>query len=359
MNSTQHGGQVYQFAQTQAASTEQTLKTVLDFSASINPIQPKIPWSQLVQSAQTALIHYPDQQQRRLTQSIAQRFHLMPNQIRLTNGISSAILNLFAQLQPDTTLLFTPLYSEYQRAAQHHSQTVIESSTLALSYKQIQILTPKSVVVLVNPSTPQGQYRSPETLSSLLKILKTIGCWVWVDESFLPFIGFQDALSVRSQLAYWPKLMVLQSLTKYYACPGVRIGALFAHPNTLKSLTWPSWPISVLDELFLQHALNDPKHDSNTQSFLSTEAPQFIQTLKQCKLIEHVYTSHANFVLAKTHVTADWLSEALKPHHILIRDCNSFGLGQNHVRIAIKSKANNQHLINALHALELEHSFNR
>jgi len=359
MNSAQHGGQVYQFAQTQSASTEHTLKTVLDFSASINPVQPEIPWPQLIQSAQTALVHYPDQQQKRLTQTIAQRFHLEPKQIRLTNGISSAILNLFAQLQPDTTLLFTPIYSEYQRAAQGYSQTVIESKTLTLSPKQIQTLTPNSVVVLVNPSTPQGVYRSPETLASLLNTLKTIGCWVWVDESFLPFIGFEGDLSVRPQLAHWPKLMVLQSLTKYYACPGVRIGALFAHPNTLNALTWPSWPISVLDELFLQHALNDSKHDAHTQHFLNTEAPRFIQALKQCKLIEHVHESHANFVLAKTHVTAAWLSDALKAHHILIRDCDSFGLGHHHVRIAIKSNADNQQLLNALHILELEHALNR
>ncbi|HIE40396.1 MAG TPA: aminotransferase class I/II-fold pyridoxal phosphate-dependent enzyme [Thiomicrorhabdus sp.] len=350
MNSAPHGGQVYQFAQTQKASTEETLKTVLDFSASINPIQPKISWPQLTQSAKIALKHYPDQQQQRLTQTIAQRFHLVPSQIMLTNGISSAILNLFSQIQPDITLLFTPIYSEYQQAAQRYSQTVIESNTLTL--KPIQALTPKSVVVLVNPSTPQGLYRSPETLASVLKPLKKIGCWVWLDESFLPFIGFKETLSVRRQLTHWPKLMILQSLTKYYACPGVRIGALFAHPDTLHSLIWPSWPISTLDELFLQHALSDPKHDANTQTFLKTEAPRFIQALKQCKLIENVHKSHANFVLVKSDVKAAWLSEKLKLHHILIRDCNSFGLGKNHIRIAIKSKEHNQKLINALHTLE-------
>jgi len=352
MNDTQHGGQVYQFAQTQNNSTEQTLKTVLDFSASINPIQPQIHWPKLTRAAQAQLIHYPDTEQRALTHAIAKRFSLNAQQVTLTNGISSAILQLFSELKPDTTLLFTPIYSEYQRAAHKHSTHVIEcrqwNAPLPTS------LTQNSVVVLVNPSTPEGIFTPPKDLEPLLKQVAKCNCWLLVDESFLPFIGFQANLSLRPQLNQHPKWMVLQSLTKYYACPGIRIGALFAAPKTLIPFTWPAWPISVLDEQFMLHALSDVQHDQNTHCFLQSETRPFIKALKQSPFIAHIYPSQANFILAKTHVKAAWLAEQLKAHRILIRDCHSFGLGENHVRIAIKSNPQNQQLITALKVLSLK-----
>lgn len=353
MNAIQHGGQVYQFAQTQPNSTEETLNTVLDFSASINPVLPLVDWKTITQSAQTALVHYPDNHYLALTESIANTFRLSPEQITLTNGISSAILTLFSQLKPDVTLLFTPIYSEYQRAAAAYSQTVIERlNPTELSDAELKQLTPNSVVVLVNPNTPQGHFTPPKAFESLIKQLKTIGCWFWVDESFLPFIGFQAALSFRKQLRTWPKLILLQSLTKYYACPGIRIGALFSHPKALTSMAWSSWPISVLDEHFLRSALNDVTHPQNTQQFLSTERPRFIAALNNSALIDNIYPSHANFLLIQTHVNGHWLSQQLRPFKILIRVCESFGLGVDHIRIAIKSYAQNQQLIQALTHIE-------
>ncbi len=353
-----HGGQVYDFARTQSQSIQKTLDTVLDFSASINPISPHIPWQQLTQNAQVTLKHYPDQQAISLTERLTKKFKIAANQVTLTNGISSAILQLFSQLKPDTTLLITPIYSEYQRGAQAHSTTVMEvpntslSPTFKLHAKQAAKLTSNSIVVLVNPCTPQGKYQEVTDFEPLIQQLKAIGCWLWIDESFLPFIGFQHALSFRPQLMQWPKLIILQSLTKYYACPGIRIGALFSHPKTLHTLAWPSWPISVLDDAFLQYALNDPLHDLKTQQFLKHESPLFIHALTRCKLVNYVYPTHANFILVKLHVDANALYNALKPFQILIRDCRSFGLGKKHIRLAIKSKEQNQQLIKTLQKIE-------
>ncbi|MCF6298728.1 MAG: aminotransferase class I/II-fold pyridoxal phosphate-dependent enzyme [Thiomicrorhabdus sp.] len=356
MTATPHGGQVYQFAQTQPNSTEHSLQTVLDFSASINPIQPTVDWTKITQSAQTALVHYPDNHYHALTESLANTFDLSPNQITLTNGISSAILTLFSHLKPDTTLLFTPIYSEYQRGATAYSQTVIEVfNQTQLSEQHLTQLTANSVVVLVNPSTPQGNFTPPKSLMPLIQQLKTIGCWFWVDESFLPFIGFQAELSFREQLNAWPKLIILQSLTKYYACPGIRIGALFTHPNALTQIEWSSWPISVLDEHFLRAALNDLAHPHNTQQFLTTERPRFITALQQSPLVAQVHSSQTNFLLVKIHVNAQWLSQQLHSFNILIRPCDSFGLGRHHIRIAIKSQPQNQQLIEALTQIEQKH----
>ncbi|GKT11321.1 MAG: threonine-phosphate decarboxylase [Thiomicrorhabdus sp.] len=356
LNKPIHGGQVYQLLREHNATTsvKKGLESLIDFSASINPVMPQISWAPINLQAQLMVGHYPDQQQVALKQAIAQKFQLEPNQITLTNGISSAIMSLFAKIRPDLTLLFTPIYSEYQRAASLHSQQTIEVPQSDLPTFNFNTLTENSVIVLVNPNTPQGQYQSIESLEPLLRAAIVQNCWLLIDESFLPFISLASSASVRSLLEspQAKKWIVLQSLTKYYACPGVRIGALFAAPNALQSWQWPSWPISVLDEQFLLQALSDPDHDQKTQDSLNQERPTFIDALTRCRLISSVESGLANFVLVKTIIKAEQLVAYLAQSQILIRNCQSFGLGEYHCRIAIKSKAQNQQLIQALKSAE-------
>jgi len=373
MNTTLHGGQIYTFARQKfdyhsgsikPSSTSKKFKPngifnhiddILDFSASINPVQPKINWPLVNEIAQKTLIHYPDSEQVDLKQALAHRFALRSEQITLTNGISSAIMSLFNAFQPDVSLLITPIYNEYVRAANLYAQKNLE-----LQVKSIEDLQPNhylpyfnqlsenSVVVLVNPSTPLGLYLTNENIKGFIEQLKQKNCWVFIDESFLPFIGFNAELSSRHLLEEYPKLLILQSLTKYYACPGLRIGAVFSAPNALQNHPWPCWPISVLDEQILLQALADKHHDNKTQHFLKTEIPRFTKQLQNCELIDSILPSSANFLLVKTNVLAKILVKELKRFNILIRDCENFGLGQYSCRIAIRSKEDNDHLIMAL-----------
>jgi len=362
MSQPEHGGQVYAFARKQSVSMPDAFHQVLDFSASINPIQPNIDWQSIQKTTQFAVRHYPDTHQVALKNALSKRFKLPSNHITLTNGISSAIVQLFSQIKPDTTLLFSPIYSEYERAADIYSNHTVkvqydelekafstqDASTFDLS--AINQLTDQSVVVLVNPSTPKGDYYSPSSLEPLLKILKEKNCWIWVDESFLPFIGWDMQFSLRGQLKHHSKMVILQSLTKYYACPGVRIGALFSSPKALENFVWPSWPLSVLDEQFMLQALQEPLHNKATQTFFKQERPRFIEFLKKCAVIQSVKDTKTNFVFVITKIKAVYLTDALKMMNILIRDCQSFGLGENTCRIAIRSTEDNQKLIHALHS---------
>jgi len=349
----QHGGQVYEFARSQPHSLEESLQSVLDFSASINPIVPNIDWIQLIHKAQITIPHYPDQKNELLKRAIGKRFELSPEQITLTNGISSAIMSLFSMIRPNRTLLFTPIYSEYQRAAQLHSQQVIEVPQNQTTEFDFSVLTDQSVMVLVNPNTPQGQYQSLESLEPIFRAAIAHNCWLLIDESFLPFISLSSKASVRSLLeqAVAKKWIVLQSLTKYYACPGVRIGTLFSAPNALDlhaDWQWPSWPISMLDEQFLLQALSDPNHDQKTHDFLKQERLSFINALAECDLIESVESGLANFLFVKTRVAVAQLTPALEAHNILIRDCQNFGSGEFYCRVAIKTTEQNQQFIKSL-----------
>ena len=57
------------------------------------------------------------------------------------------------------------------------------------------------------------------------------------------------------------------------------------------------------------------------------------------------------FVLVKKLILSCWQKKLLKSN-ILVRDCSTFrGLDENYVRVAIKTRKENQKLINALEGM--------
>jgi threonine-phosphate decarboxylase len=352
----EHGGQFFAHAQLRGLTPEQALHQLIDLSASINPNAPRF-----IANLNPALWrHYPALQDTPLLRTLADKFQLDACHIRLTNGISSAILALFAHLRPANTVLYTPIYSEYQRAAQIYSGQVIEIQRSLNAANQQACLTAllsqpvakNSLVVWVNPATPDGRYWTPNQLRPLLQHWRQQNCTVIIDESFLPFIGFDPALSLRSQLASWPKLIILQSLTKYYACPGLRIGAVFAQGDFLNAWPQPAWPISLFDSHILQQALADATFDADNLAWLSAARADLISQLQNSPRIKQIYPSQANFVLVQTRQAAKTICQALQNDNILLRSCDSFGLDNDHIRIAVHTPAVHQRLIDALNRIK-------
>jgi threonine-phosphate decarboxylase len=354
----EHGGQFFKFAHQQGLSVAQALSKVVDFSASIPPIQPHITFNLPL----ALLGHYPADPNPTLVDLVAHKFSLSPSQVTLTNGISSAILALFAQLRPHTTVLYTPLYGEYHRAAALYSQHVIEikrplnlapNSKKPLDQAWSNVTVPKnSVIVWVNPSTPDGQYSSPATLQPLLAAWRAQDCWVLIDESFLPFLGFDPQYSLRTYLHHWPKLIILQSLTKYYACPGVRIGALFTQHNSPALRPQSAWPLSALDSHVLQQALIDPTFDRRNQAWLQHAKADLLEQLThllRAGIVSHIYPSDVNFVLVQTQQPAHYWVKQLAKEQLLIRDCSSFAFADSHyhLRISVQTPAAHRRLRHA------------
>lgn len=371
-----HGGQIYQHARHCGLKESEALNTILDFSASIPPW--RFDYSKTYDAAfnDDIISHYPDSQTQELTQQVSDQFAIAPKNIQFCNGVSSAILNLFCHLRPLNTVLYTPVFGEYLQMANHYSQNVIPierplqpsiqsnsvSSQIENQQTTLQIIEAlakqpvpqNSLIVWVNPATPDGKHYRLQEMQPLISLWQQQNCWVLVDESFLPFISLKPNESFRSLLSEWPRLIVLQSLTKYFACPGLRIGCVFAHPEFIQSWPQASWPISVLDQKVLLSLMQEPSLIRQNQQLMQVAKTDFIQTLEQSSLVTQLYHSDCNFVLLKTRVTAKTLAEKLAQKHILVRDCESFGLGNHHLRLAIKSPHSNQIFLTHWQQIEKE-----
>jgi threonine-phosphate decarboxylase len=315
-----HGGDIKAFA----TEVNCAIGEVIDLSSNINFVQPKldIDFNTLDISA------YPNYDD--LYEAIAKNYHINIEQIELFNGATTAIYALFRELNLDHCTLYAPCYREYQKSAELYGYTIEYLNR----FDNINT-TPKenSLVIFVNPSTPDGKFYP---IDRLMKIWIEKGCTILIDESFLDFTPFESATKYLD----YPKLYILKSMTKFYSSAGVRIGAIISNQENIKRLqkSEPLWKISEFDSHYLQSALRDETFSKKSRTINDEYKNYLVEILKKSNLIEKVYPSSANFVLVKLKdITATAFQERLKKDKIMVRNCANFEfLDDSFVRIAVK-----------------------
>jgi len=321
MTENQHGGDIYQFSKEIGCDPSE----VIDLSSNIN-------FNTLNISP------YPNYEA--LQESIAKLYDVKNFEIELFNGATSAIYSLFRLLDLKHATLYAPLYMEYKKAAKAHGYNIDLINRYEDIYKKIKA---GSLVVFVNPSTPDGTFY---TLDKLMQIWMDKECTILIDESFL---DFSDSSSSVKYLKEYNRLYILKSMTKFYAAAGIRVGALISSAENIKQLhsKEPLWKISQFDSHYLQSALKDKTFSQNSKVVNDTHREYLIQLLQDHPAVEKVFPSSANFVMIKLkNINATTFQSRLIPYKIMVRNCSNFDfLDNSYVRIAVKDKK-------ALHVLK-------
>ncbi|MDP3301889.1 MAG: aminotransferase class I/II-fold pyridoxal phosphate-dependent enzyme [Sulfuricurvum sp.] len=320
MNLFEHGGDVNAFA-THCGCTPQE---VIDLSSNINFITPSVDFGTVT------LNSYPDYEV--LTQTLADYYNVHSDELELFNGGSSAIFSLMRFFDQPTCTIYSPAYLEYKKAALAYGKKLNLINRLENIHTKI---SENSLVVFVNPSTPDGHYYEMDTL---MREWMAKNCTILIDESFLEFC---DGASVTKYLQTYDKLYVLKSQTKFYGCAGVRVGIVLSTRENIRALkaNEPLWKISALDSHFLISALADEPFRAQSYA-LNMEAKGYLKVLlDNSPIFERVLDSDANFFLVRlASISTREFQEKLLPHRIMVRDCSNFDfLDERYVRIAVKS----------------------
>jgi len=335
----EHGGDVTAFAK--ACNCE--VSEVIDLSSNINFVKPSIE----VDFNALDIAPYPNYDT--LYEAIASHYDVEVDEMELFNGGSSSIFTLFRWLSlskpnPHCTI-YSPAYLEYKKASEvfgYEIDIIDRFNNFNAEVKE------GSLVVFVNPSTPDGCYYD---MDSLLKKWIAKKCTILVDESFLEFT---DKPSVSNHIKNYDKLYILKSMTKFYGAAGIRIGSLISNNMNIETLRHfePAWKLSSFDSHYIQEAIKDKTLFPRTHEIVQNNRTKLIKILGQFKYVEKVFPSSANYMLIKLRgITADTLQEKLIPFKILIRNCANFdGLDSSYVRIAIKELQSIEALPKALDA---------
>jgi threonine-phosphate decarboxylase len=187
----------------------------------------------------------------------------------------------------------------------------------------------------------------------LISVCSRRRIYLVLDESFIDFTTYPSRVADAAKHSH---VVVVRSLTKFWALAGLRIGYLVAQKALIEKLSARSepWSINTLASAAAAESLRDVKYRDRTLHLIRRERAFLVKQLSRLAWLE-TYPSEANFLLVRITapgVTSTHLRGRLQERNILIRDGSNFpGLGRRYFRIAIRGRSDNQRLIDALHAV--------
>jgi len=170
---------------------------------------------------------------------------------------------------------------------------------------------------------------------------------VLLDEAFIDYAPQESLVSLAATKSH---LIVLRSLTKFYAMPGLRIGYAVCNANMacrIREQVGP-WSVSTVALEAGRAALAEDEFGAESCRINASVREEFAGALRSIGL--EVLPSAANFLLAKLpHGSGGDLQSSLESERILIRRCDSFhGLSDEFIRLAVRSSSENERLVSLI-----------
>lgn len=348
-----HGGRVFAVARQLGVSPED----ILDFSASINPLGIPATVRDAVQNALVQAVHYPDSEATALRQALALHHGLAPEQFCVGNGSTELIYLLPRLLEGGRkrALLIAPTFSEYGYALQQAGWEVAQLAlsaddgfVLPLAALAERLRSGYDLLFFCNPGNPTGRLYLRDEVATVAGLCQKEGTFLVVDEAFMDFCENESAKHLVAAGAG----VVLRSMTKFWALPGLRLGYAMASAAVTARLATirPPWSVNHLAQAAGLAALAD--HDYQCRTLSGTGSARISMAERLAALPDvRVFPAAANYLLVKLpgYLTAPVLQERLLGQRMLIRDCSSFqGLGERFVRLAVRRVRENDLLLAAM-----------
>lgn len=345
-----HGGGVERAMRDLALAREQ----ITDFSASINPLGAPPQVRRALLDAVTRIGDYPEIDAESLRQELA-AFHQLPVANLLPGSGSTELIYLLPRVfQPRKVLLIQPCFGEYAPAltrcgTQINSLSLSATDKFSFSVEKIlsAVDTATDLVLLANPGNPTGIGIAPEML---LELAAQLGdCRLLVDEAFADFCPERSLLAAVPRLS---NLLILRSLTKFYAIPGLRAGYLAGSADDIARLAAARepWVLSNLAIAAAKACLTANDFQAQTLRLI----PQLREELAVglAGLGMKIFPGEANYLLCQlpeNAPAAEQLAALLRPSGILIRTCADFlPLDNRFLRVAVLRREDNRRLLEQL-----------
>jgi threonine-phosphate decarboxylase len=330
---------------------------VLDFSASLNPLGPPPRAFAAYESAAALIACYPPPYPGELAERLARRHSVAPDNVVVGNGSTQLIHLLARTLHPRRPFVAIPTFSEIANAmivtgTAPHAIPASRERGFAIEAGQIERALEQGAdaIFIGRPNSPTGAMPSIDDAAEIAARCSRRGCWCVFDEAFIDFAGEEHSL-IRLA-ARDSRVIVLRSLTKMFAIPGLRLGYLAADREAagrLREAIEP-WSVNVAAER-VGHACLDVADDFAAQSraLITAERARLSEGLASIEGIE-VFASSANFLMmevAGNGRNTDFARHMLT-HGIAVRDLRDLpGCGSGMYRVSVRLREENQRLIAA------------
>ncbi len=297
-----------------------------------------------------SLNRYPDPYQEELKLAISKLRNIPAERIFLGNGSDEIIdlcFRIFCNPGIDKALTFSPTYGMYQVSAAANDVKIIKApldNNFQIDPEEVMPwLSDKylKLILICSPNNPTGNCMNKVVLE---KIISGFNGIVLLDEAY---IDFANVPSFRDQTEKYPNLIVMQTFSKAFGLASVRVGMAFTNPEIVKYFNKmkPPYNISMINQETVLRKLLKPDEYMEEVRKIRKGKSVLSEELKKLPVIEKVYPSDANFLLAKVK-DSGLLYNYLVNKGIIVRDRNS--VISNCIRITVGTMTENKELIKAI-----------
>ncbi len=294
---------------------------------------------------------YPDPLQLELKAAISKVKGVPAENIFLGNGSDEAIdlpYRCFCEPGIDNVVAIEPTYGMYKVCADINGveyRPVLLDEKYQVTADRLLAATDHhtKLIWLCSPNNPTGNNLQRE---EIVKVIEAFEGIVIVDEAYS---DFSSQKPFRTELAKYPNLIVLNTMSKAWGCAAIRLGMAFASEEIIAIFNKVKYPynVNLLTQEQALEALKDPFEVDKWVKLLLEERSRMIDAFKLLPICEKVFPTDANFFLAQ-------MTDAVKIYNylvdkgIIVRNRHRIQLCQNCLRITIGTKTENGELIAAL-----------
>ncbi|CAK7055518.1 MAG: Threonine-phosphate decarboxylase [Desulfovibrio sp.] len=357
-NLAKHGGDIYAIAR----RLRKDVSDFIDFSSNTHAFAMPVT-DKLVRGTPYPYEHYPDSETETLRDALAAHEGCEPDSILVGNGSSELIWLAMRALEPQRILFIGPMFSEYVRCAmllgiEYEIVTPPDTDEFALGQKELRAIwdSPADLAVFCTPNNPGGvTYQNMQEILSVMRIPRVL-----IDGTYREFLYGWPEYAQNGYEIYrrcggqGVSVFCMGSFTKFFACPGVRLGYIAGDAGELRRMAKfrPPWMVSPFAETLGMKFLE------NIHAYRDALLPMQRQGQEMAMHLRHggafdpdrvfVGPSFITAALAG-NVPAGHAREKLLRQGLIVRNCDTVpGMPPGYLRMQIRPAAESEKLLHAL-----------
>lgn len=320
---------------------------VIDFSENVNPLGPPDFVRERWESYANLITKYPDPYGEPFVSAAAMYHEVSSEQILIGNGAAEIFANLAIRYQQKKAVVIHPTFSEYEATLKPYKAIVTEIIAIGkLQMNEVFGEVEKAdVIYICRPNNPTGYLIPLEEILQIAEHAKRHNCDLVLDEAFLDFIDEKE--SFIPYLNDFPNVIVVRSMTKMYAIPGLRLGYAVAGKETIDDIRsrLPHWNSNALATAIGAQCFKEEEYRQHAIHFARKARADFTQFLEglNCRVLP----SHTNFLcfqLPDPVQSKDFFEYLLAKGCVLRHTENFKGLDGNWFRAGMKKEDDMQYL---------------
>jgi threonine-phosphate decarboxylase len=290
---------------------------------------------------------YPEVIGETVIKKIAAYHGVKEQNVVVTSGATSAFYLIAQTFAGGESTIFSPSFAEYEDACnanQHNIEFISRDKFITTE------LMPEGMVWLCNPNNPDGKLLNADSI--IKRISENQSVQFVIDEAYIDFTAERDKNSVIPYIDRYSNVIVVRSLTKNIAIPGLRLGYIIASDYIVEGLLEriQPWSVNTLalkaGEYYFDN-INDFKIDTDA---LLRDTTDLINEINEIDGFRAHKTDASFFLIEIASANSkDLKSYLIDKHDILVRDASNFRLlDSSCIRVATQNRDNNKKLITAL-----------